>query len=612
MECSILIYKFVREGNLQGALGALEVFEQLKSNAKDIGVDDEGVNDTGRQNLWARLSKHLSGKKEGEDDTTSDDEEEKDVVSLLSSEDQFTHLQTLRKDLTHALLAEMRHGACPHCKRSPATTRKDGENVKILLDNFNPTNQGYSEDAPIVIRRGKKKSTSTFVTPSKVFEHLKKVWYLNETQQNFLESMYSARTVKGLTINGPEMFFIEAIPVPPNRFRPVMEVGSIKSEHPHTTIYKRVVMLNLTLSEVNSGKKEEEAAAAAAKEDGKKKFVPDRISLLVELQRAMNELIMGGGLNAPPGVKQELEKKQGLFRKHMMGKRVNFAARSVISPDPYIDTNEIGLPLYFCRKLSYPEPVTARNVERLRHNVINGPNTYPGANYIEDEYGNLIDLRLSEAVRKSEAARLLTVDAAAPRKYKTVYRHLRDGDMALVNRQPTLHKPGIMGHSVRVLENERTIRMHYSNCNTYNADFDGDEMNIHVPQGEMARAEARIIAYTDNQYLVPKDGSPLRGLIQDSVFSGVLLTKRDTFFIRTEFQQLLYGCLFNINTQHSIVTPMPTILKPKRLWTGKQIVNEHKLFMSYSNSQFQFIFLDHWRYEPCYCDDASHEPGGQR
>ena len=590
MECSILVYKFVREGNLQGALGALEVFEQLKTNAKDIGSEEERVGDAGRQNLWARLSQHLSGKKEGEEDgnnnnSEDEDDDDKDVVSLLSSEDQFIHLQKLRKDLTHTLLKEMSHGPCPHCKRNAVKTRKDGENVKILLDNYNPTNEMFESVGQM--RRKSGKPTSTFVTPSKVFEHLKKVWYLNETQQKFLESIYSARTVKGLSINGPEMFFIEAVPVPPNRFRPVIELGSLKSEHPHTALYKRLMMLNITLGETNTAKKKDEGSEAAPAEgDGKRKFVPDRISLLVEMQRAMNELIMGGGLNAPPGVKQELEKKQGLFRKHMMGKRVNFAARSVISPDPYIDTNEIGLPLYFCRKLSYPEPVTARNVERLRHNVINGPKTYPGANYIEDEYGNLIDLRLSETARKSEAARLLTVDAAAPRKYKTVYRHLRDGDMALVNRQPTLHKPGIMGHSVRVLENERTIRMHYSNCNTYNADFDGDEMNIHVPQGEMAKAEAKIIAYTDMQYLVPKDGSPLRGLIQDSVFSGVLLTKRDTFFVRTEFQQLLYGCLFNVNTQHSIVTPMPTILKPKRLWTGKQIVTKKKIIIHQLQSNY--------------------------
>ena len=89
-------------------------------------------------------------------------------------------------------------------------------------------------------------------------------------------------------------------------------------------------------------------------------------------------------------------------------------------------------------------------------------------------------------------------------------RHLRNGDVLLVNRQPTLHKPSMMAHVARVLPGERTIRMHYANCNTYNADFDGDEMNMHFPQNELARAEAYMIANTDNQYLVPTDGKPLR------------------------------------------------------------------------------------------------------
>lgn len=595
MECSNLVFKFIREGDLHGALAALDILEQLKSRSSEISEESEPSSDAGRKDLWTRLCQHLSGNKttNSDKDTDDDDDDDKDAVSLLTSEDQLIHLQKIRKDLTHSLMKEMTptgKSYCRYCKKLCVRTRKDGENVKILLDGYDPS-AGGNIVAPADVKKGEKKMTSTYVTPSKVLEHLNLVWHNNEVQQRFLESIYSARTVKGLPINGPEMFFVEVVPVPPNRFRPVIELGSLKSEHPHTSLYKRIVMLNNNLINAKVDKKKGNEAEGEKEDKAKKAFVPDRISLIVELQHAMNELVVGGGLGTAPGIKQELEKKEGLFRKHMMGKRVNFAARSVISPDPYIDTNEIGLPLYFCKKLSYPEPVTARNVERLRHNVINGPDMYPGANYIEDEYGNRIELNSNEKFRKSEAARLLTVDADAPRKYKTVYRHLRDGDMALVNRQPTLHKPGIMAHSVRVLENERTIRMHYSNCNTYNADFDGDEMNVHIPQGEMARAEAKFIAFTDQQYLVPKDGSPLRGLIQDSVFSGVLLTKRDTFFIRTEFQQLLYGCLYNVNTQHSIVTPMPAILKPKRLWTGKQIVNKHTmLILTFTMYSYCYIY----------------------
>jgi len=75
---------------------------------------------------------------------------------------------------------------------------------------------------------------------------------------------------------------------------------------------------------------------------------------------------------------QLFERKEGLFRWNMMGKRVDFAARSVISPDPCIATNEVGIPLYFATRLTYPEPVTPHNVQYLRRAVINGPDKYPG------------------------------------------------------------------------------------------------------------------------------------------------------------------------------------------------------------------------------------------
>mgnify|MGYP005842356059 CR=1 FL=1 len=147
-------------------------------------------------------------------------------------------------------------------------------------------------------------------------------------------------------------------------------------------------------------------------------------------------------------------------------------------------------------------------------------------------------------------------------------------------KQPTLHKPGIMAHQVRVLHNptQKTIRMHYANCNTYNADFDGDEMNCHFPQSDVARAEALYIAQTDLQYIVPTDGSPLRGLIQDHVCGGVKLTTRDTFLKRWEYQQLLFASLASlprlelIESYQEIQLVPPAILKPEPLWTGKQVI----------------------------------------
>jgi DNA-directed RNA polymerase I subunit RPA1 len=173
---------------------------------------------------------------------------------------------------------------------------------------------------------------------------------------------------------------------------------------------------------------------------------------------------------------------------------------------------------------------------------------------------------------------------------KKVFRHLRNGDFLLLNRQPTLHKPSIMAHTARILPGEKTIRMHYANCNTYNADFDGDEMNIHFPQNEIARSEAMLIARTDLQYLVPTDGGVLRGLIQDHIDAGVDMSSRDTFLDRETYMQIVFQALqpdgsvgsgfgngniekeVIIGRDGRIVTVPPAIFKPKAKWTGKQVI----------------------------------------
>jgi DNA-directed RNA polymerase I subunit RPA1 len=137
-----------------------------------------------------------------------------------------------------------------------------------------------------------------------------------------------------------------------------------------------------------------------------------------------------------------------------------------------------------------------------------------------------------------------------------------------------------MAHYVRVLHSptQKTIRMHYANCNTYNADYDGDEMNCHFPQNDIARAESECIAKTDLQYIVPTDGSPLRGLIQDHVDAGVKLTSKDTFLEKWEYQQLMFACLSSLSglelLQSDVDIEMlpPAVRKPRELWTGKQVI----------------------------------------
>ena len=392
---------------------------------------------------------------------------------------------------------------------------------------------------------------------------------LIKREQDVFNHVYNSRPGNKGTLVSAEMFFITHILVPPNRYRPPTLQGDAINQAQQNTTFVRQVQREM--------QKPESDGTIRRRGHG------DLVNAMVALQKAGNGLIdqvpRPARRENEQGIKQTLEKKEGLFRMNMMGKRVNFAARSVISPDPNIETNEIGVPLVFARKLTYPQPVTTHNFFEMKQAVINGVDKYPGAVAIENENGQILNLRFKNLEERIALANQLlspTVPGLKGERNKKVYRHLQSGDVVVMNRQPTLHKPSMMGHRARVLSNEKTIRMHYANCNTYNADFDGDEMNMHFPQSEVARTEALQIADTDHQYLSATAGKPLRGLIQDHISMGVQFTSRDTFFDRDDYHQLLYSCLRpeNYHTVYErIQTLPPTVLKPKPLWTGKQVIS---------------------------------------
>ena len=173
------------------------------------------------------------------------------------------------------------------------------------------------------------------------------------------------------------------------------------------------------------------------------------------------------------GIKQLLEKKEGLFRMNMMGKRVNFAARSVISPDVNLATNEVGFPTAFARTLAVKEAVSGHNYERLVRAVINGAHEWPGANVVVEPSGRVLSLASrafeTREARVALARRLMSGGGAQPYQ---VHRHIVNGDYVLMNRQPSLHKPSIMGHRVRVLGGDRVLRMHYANWCVSSVDYE--------------------------------------------------------------------------------------------------------------------------------------------
>ncbi|KIV94969.1 hypothetical protein PV10_02682 [Exophiala mesophila] len=414
-----------------------------------------------------------------------------------------------------------------------------------------------------------------YMTPSEVLAALT---LLFDREQELLNLMYTSHPGGKYAPVSPDMFFCTAVLVPPNRFRPLARQGpNAMLEAQANTVLNKIIVAANDMRQILRDMKRAKTDPSV-----RPRSLNESIQASIVLQEALNGLIDSppptSGKPADQGIKQVLEKKEGLFRMHMMGKRVNFAARSVISPDPNIETNEIGVPLVFAKKLTYPEPVTSHNFEELSRAVINGMDKYPGAAAIENENGMVLSLkRKTLDQRKALAKQLLTstISGSKGDNGKKVYRHLQTGDVVIMNRQPTLHKPSMMGHRARVLTNQKTIRMHYANCNTYNADFDGDEMNMHFPQNELARTEALQIADTDHQYLSATAGKPLRGLIQDHISMGVQFTGRDTFFDRDQYQQLLYSCLRpeDHNTVFEKIHMVePAVLKPKMLWTGKQVI----------------------------------------
>lgn len=407
---------------------------------------------------------------------------------------------------------------------------------------------------------------------------------LFQQEQEILGMIYGprSRSKKSAPLNA-DMFFIKDMLVPPNRYRPEARMGSDQvAEAQENTLYKNILNSCDVMGQITK----ELNGTVVAEAGRRSRSYADFQDAWVRLQDAVNSLIDrdrnptqgAAGKRSEDGIKQRLEKKEGLFRKNMMGKRVNFAARTVISPDPNIETNEIGVPPVFAVKLTYPEPVTEHNFYELKEAVMNGPYVWPGAVAIENENGQVINLQIKNQEERVALANQLMSPSSTNvngAKSKKVHRHLNNGDIVIMNRQPTLHKPSMMCHRARVLPGEKTLRMHYANCNTYNADFDGDEMNMHFPQNEIARAEAVGIADTDHQYLSGTAGKPLRGLIQDHISMGVWLTNRDTFFNREDYQQLIYAAVRPENNHTStgrLETVTPAIMKPRPMWTGKQVI----------------------------------------
>jgi DNA-directed RNA polymerase subunit A' len=366
----------------------------------------------------------------------------------------------------------------------------------------------------------------------------------------------------------PEWFVLQVLPVPPVTVRPsiILETG-IRSEDDLTHKLVDIIRVNQRLKE--------------SKEAGTPPLiVQDLVDLLqyhvtTYFDNEVSGIPQAHHRSGRPlkTLTQRLKGKEGRFRGSLSGKRVDFSSRTVISPDPNIAISEVGIPYEVAKKLTIPETVSNWNIDKLKTLVFNGPNNYPGANYIIRPDG--VKIRLDYV-----NDRQMVADSIVPGYI--IERHLSDSDIVIFNRQPSLHRMSIMAHYVRVLP-YRTFRLHPAVCPPYNADFDGDEMNLHVPQSEEARSEAALLMSVQDQLISPRYGGPIIGGIRDFITGAYILTSDESFLSKEEFFNLaLLG-------GYAGVLPEPKGEKDgTKLYTGKQ------LFSLFLPKDFNFIITSKW------------------
>ncbi len=374
---------------------------------------------------------------------------------------------------------------CPHCGR---------EVGKIELDK------------PTSLRENGKK-----LTPSEVREWLEKI--PNEDLPLLKINKKTAR---------PEWMVLTVLPVPPVTVRPsvTLESGE-RSEDDLTHKLVDVIRINQRLQE------NRDAGAPQL-------IVEDLWELL---QYHITTYLDNQTSGIPPArhrsgrplktLAQRLKGKEGRFRSNLSGKRVNFSARTVISPDPNLSINEIGVPIEIAKELTVPVKVTAHNLEwcknliRMKKDVIdnNSDDYQPSVNYVvRDNDGLKQRMKITERNAEDVAEKLAPGDK--------MERQLMEGDITLFNRQPSLHRMSMMAHRVKVVPN-KTFRFNLCVCPPYNADFDGDEMNLHLIQGEEAQAEAEILMKVQENILSPRFGGAIIGGIHDHISGSFLLTHKN-------------------------------------------------------------------------------------
>jgi len=321
-------------------------------------------------------------------------------------------------------------------------------------------------------------------------------------------------------INRPENLVILSFPIPPVAIRPSIKRDTIASKTYEDSMTDKLVDVIKSNTRLRVNKEKSAILNEEFKyNDSHHKVLQYHVATYFNNETSMlqkSEQKTGGRLYK--SVSERLKGKQGRVRGNLLGKRTNFSGRTVITSNPDIGTDELGVPLKLAMVLTFPEVVTPQNIGRLSKLVKNGRDNYPGANYVFPKGNNKrpIDLRYRKKNIKIHYGDIIE-------------RHLVDGDYVLYNRQPSLHKLSMMGHRCVIFKDPEltTFGMNVSVTAPYNADYDGDEMNIFVPQSIQASTELELIANVRNQIIAPGESNPKIELKQDAPLGAYLLTRQN-------------------------------------------------------------------------------------
>lgn len=333
----------------------------------------------------------------------------------------------------------------------------------------------------------------------------------------------------------PKHLLITRFPIPPPQTHPPIAYGVRNSFDDLTNKLIDIIRTNQSVADA---------------EESRREAYVDALQMHVSMYLDSDSVPITGRSTRPfKGLSQRLKSKEGRIRGNLNGKRVNFSARTVLTGDATLRLEEVGIPECIARTLTFPIGVTSWNKRGLERLIAEGD-----AKSLVRANGVTIDLRIAKAPIKLHVG-------------DTIERSLRDGDPIIFNRQPTLHRMSMMCHYARVLPG-KTFRINLSATSPYNADCDGDELNVHVPQNYEAWSEMTQLMDVREHVVSSQANRPVIGLVQDTMLAMFRMTDPDTWIPRAQAMQMVMACGWTDRAM-----PSPAIRVPVPLWTGSQLVS---------------------------------------